>query len=210
MDINKPAEDAADRMQTMCCKLSINRSIIRARGWPLVASELVEGEERTRLPKVLRNADFAEGFLCLLKTSTPRDLNTTPKLDEKAWGHYSRQLDKYDGVNQALDKLFAPDVDVREQDIALRALRRALIPLYHDVLRRADFTATTPVAAPRLSDIFYPELVIFDECAHARELSTIITLAYFNPKAWFFVSEHRQTDSYVDAKFLPYESQLRM
>ena len=45
-----------------------------------------------------------------------------PTLDEKAWEHYSRQTDKYDGVDQALDKLFAPDVDVLEQDIALRAL----------------------------------------------------------------------------------------
>ena len=80
VDINKSADDAADKMQAMCLKLSINRSVIRVRGWPLVASELVEGEERASLPKVLRNADFAEGFLWLLETSTPRDLDKPGQL----------------------------------------------------------------------------------------------------------------------------------
>jgi len=45
--------------------------------------------------------------------------------------------------------------------------------------------------------MFSPDLVFFDECAHARELSTLIPISYFEPDAWFFVGDWRQMSPYV-------------
>jgi len=90
--------------------------------------------------------------------------------------------------------------DDEERHQALARLRNRLIPLYHEVISEADFIVTTPVTASRLLRGFYkPDLLIFDECGHAHELSTLIALAHFEPKAWFFTGDHRQTEPYVES-----------
>jgi hypothetical protein len=86
---------------------------------------------------------------------------------------------KHVKVDQALQNILSAESN-ENLEANMEALRKGLIPLYFDTLRFADFVATTPVTAPRIAKIFKPRLVIFDECAHAREL------AYFEPKAWFF------------------------
>ncbi|KAK3900542.1 hypothetical protein C8A05DRAFT_35825, partial [Staphylotrichum tortipilum] len=48
-----------------------------------------------------------------------------------------------------------------------------------------DFIATTPVSETRLRGACHPHIVIFDECVHSRECSTLISLAHFDPEAWF-------------------------
>lgn len=73
--------------------------------------------------------------------------------------------------------------------------------VYLEVLQAADVIVTTPVTATkylgRLQPPFNPALVIFDEAPHARELSTLIAIANFNPAAWLFTGDHRQTKPWV-------------
>jgi regulator of nonsense transcripts 1 len=218
LDINKPADDAANRMYQMCEDLCIDKAVIRVFGWPL--AEKGDDEEKNDengnddwgdelLPKALKNADFTEGFLRAMQPILPRDLRLAPTLDERAFEVYSDEPDQHSEVNSALDNVLLADQAGRDFQADMRTLRKALIPLYHQVLSQADFVATTPVAAPRLSRIFNPELVIFDECAHARELSTMISLAYFEPKAWFFVGDHKQTEPFVEGAN-PYAKQLKI
>ena len=134
---------------------------------------------------------------------------TAPTLDEKACEEYSAEPEKHMEITEALDKVLGTQSSV-DWEANMELLRKSLVPLYFDTLRYADFIATTPVTAPRIAEVFNPELIIFDECAHARELSTMIGLAYFEPKAWFFVGDHRQTEPYVRARKCQFSLQLQM
>jgi hypothetical protein len=88
---------------------------------------------------------------------------------------------------------------LEDREGAFSHLRRKLIPLYYDVISEADFIVATPVVASKhLAGFYKPDLIIFDECAHAHELSTLIALAHFEPKAWFFTGDHRQNEPYVN------------
>ncbi|EGR49996.1 uncharacterized protein TRIREDRAFT_106049 [Trichoderma reesei QM6a] len=104
-----------------------------------------------------------------------------------------------------------------------RLLRRLVTGLYRDVLAGADFVATTPVAASgSFYHFFHPEIVFVDEAPHARELTTLIPLAYFDPVAWIFTGDVKQTRPFVNdcgsaknaeikgLKFNPYTEQLRL
>jgi regulator of nonsense transcripts 1 len=213
LDINKPADEAADRMYALCEEVRVEKSILRVRSWPLADTTSRDKEEEEEddddFPKALRNADFTEGFFRQMEQMLPRDEKKAPTLDERAWECYSDQPDRFSDVESALSRVRHADDNNRDVHADMRLLRQSLIRLYHEVLDQADFIATTPVAAPRLCDVFKPDLIIFDECAHARELSTMISLAYFDPKAWFFVGDHRQTEPFVEGSFR-YCRQLKM
>ncbi|EFY93140.1 hypothetical protein MAC_00923 [Metarhizium acridum CQMa 102] len=100
-------------------------------------------------------------------------------------------------------------------------LRSHVSRLYRVVLAQTDFIATTPVAAcGRFSKFFKPDIIFMDEASHARELTTLIPLAYFTPKAWIFTGDVKQTQPFVkDAKdrekhsglrFNPFAAQLKL
>ncbi|RFU78586.1 hypothetical protein TARUN_3629 [Trichoderma arundinaceum] len=75
-----------------------------------------------------------------------------------------------------------------------RPLRCLVTSLYRDVLAEADFVATTPVAASgSFATLFRPEIIFMDEAPHARELTTLIPMAYFDPLAWIFTGDVKQT-----------------
>ncbi len=86
--------------------------------------------------------------------------------------------------------------------------------LYRDVLSDTDFIATTPVAASRqFSQLFKPDIIVFDEAPHARELSVMIAIANFNPKAWILTGDHRQTRPFLateDARDNKWRGQLQV
>lgn len=70
--------------------------------------------------------------------------------------------------------------------------------LFSAVLARADFLVTTPVGAAKLAQHFHPRLVIFDEAARARELSTLVAIAHFpSAEAWLFTGTVEMTKPYV-------------
>lgn len=170
-------------------------------------------------------ADFTKNFLTTVGLTQyaklERDARRAPNLDEAAWDHYEKhKLDKYPDLTKLLGRM--------EQDEALdsadwRMLRNMVTKLYRDVLASADFVATTPVAASgSFSKFFRPDIIFMDEAPHARELTTLIPIAYFNPLAWIFTGDVKQTRPFVDSsmserqarengvKFNPYAEQLKL
>lgn len=70
--------------------------------------------------------------------------------------------------------------------------------LFSAVLAQTDFVVTTPVGAAKLAQHFHPRLVIFDEAARARELSTLVAIANFpSAEAWLFTGTVEMTRPYV-------------
>lgn len=79
-----------------------------------------------------------------------------------------------------------------------KRLYEALVDkVYFDCLASAHFLAVTPVTASRFSGLYRPKVVIFDEAAHAHELSVMIAIAEFQPEVWIFTGDPRQTQPYV-------------
>ncbi|UKZ47727.1 hypothetical protein TrVGV298_001953 [Trichoderma virens] len=169
-------------------------------------------------------ADFTKSFLTTVglthHAKLERDGRRAPNLDEAAWDHYEKHKhDSYPGLTKLLDRIEKEEVLDGED---WRLLRRLVTGLYRDVLAGADFVATTPVAASgSFAKLFRPEIVFVDEAPHARELTTLIPLAYFDPVAWIFTGDVKQTRPFVDScgsertaqlkglKFNPYAEQLR-
>lgn len=117
-----------------------------------------------------------------------------PSLDEAAWSMYERFKDtKYahlTTIRRRRDLVRSTDLEDLENS--------ELETLYKDTLLDADMILTTPVSASKFStSMFSPTLVIFDEAPHARELSTLIALAHFNPAAWIFSGDVRQIKPFV-------------
>ncbi|KAK5998801.1 Protein ZGRF1-like protein [Cladobotryum mycophilum] len=132
-------------------------------------------------------------------TKLARNPNKAPTLDEAAWEHFSLHKEK-----------------------SFKTLRGYVSLLYKNVLSQADFIATTPVAAyGSFSKFFHPDIVFVDEAPHARELTTLIPLAFFEPIAWIFTGDVNQTRPFVRTVnketaereklvFNPYAEQLRL
>lgn len=70
--------------------------------------------------------------------------------------------------------------------------------LFSTVLKETDFVITTPVGAAKIAPYFHPRLVIFDEAARARELSTLAAIAFFpSAMAWLFTGTVEMTKPYL-------------
>lgn len=119
---------------------------------------------------------------------------TAPSLDEAAWAMYQRfkntKYARLTTIRRHMSLVKSTDLDYLENS--------ELETLYRDTLLDADMVFTTPVSAAKFSSsMFSPTLVIFDEAPHARELSTLIAVAHFNPAAWIFSGDVRQTKPFV-------------
>ncbi|KAG8158305.1 hypothetical protein KVR01_012066 [Diaporthe batatas] len=117
-----------------------------------------------------------------------------PSLDEAALALYEKHKDttyrRLQGIRRRLQRLGSTDLEELENE--------ELETLYRDTLMDADMVFTTPVSASKFSSsLFSPTLVIFDESPHARELSNLIAVAKFNPAAWIFSGDVRQTKPFV-------------
>lgn len=70
--------------------------------------------------------------------------------------------------------------------------------LFIALLARTDFVVTTPIGAAKISEYFCPRLVIFDDAACARELSTLVAIAHFpSAEAWLFTGTCAMKKPYV-------------
>ncbi|PTB70361.1 hypothetical protein BBK36DRAFT_1109180 [Trichoderma citrinoviride] len=227
VDINKTVSDAADRYHSLCREAGLDVRVIRMHGWPyeMRHSDRLNQQGGQKHEGGDVAADFTKSFLTTAGITRhahlERDDTRAPSLDEAAWDHYERNKhDGYPGLTKLLDQIETEDVLGSED---WRLLRRLVTGLYRDTLAGADFVATTPVAASgSLSHFFQPEIVFVDEAPHARELTTLIPLAYFDPVAWIFTGDVKQTRPFVKdcgsaknaemkgLKFNPYTEQLRL
>ncbi|KAL7920037.1 P-loop containing nucleoside triphosphate hydrolase protein [Trichoderma austrokoningii] len=234
VDINQTVSDAADRYHCLCKEAGLDVRIIRMHGWPY---EMRHSERLNQTGSQGKNSkpvdadadaatDFTKSFLATVglthHVKVERDARRAPSLDEAAWDYYEEHKEKsYPSLAKFLGRIDQGDVLDSED---WRMLRGAVTKLYRDVLRAADFVATTPVAASgSFAKLFRPEIVFMDEAPHARELTTLIPLAYFDPVAWIFTGDVKQTSPFVDSsgtseskalekglKFNPYAEQLRL
>lgn len=201
VDMNSPVDDVANRMVRLYNDLGMKKLIIRMKGWGSevrssgrlnAAEDAASADEMT--------VDFTNQFLRTANfMSLAHGHGTTgsckaPSLDEAAWQRYDEfKATKYEELTSFLEEELWENSEI----LPLR-FRRLVYNLYRDTLAAADFIATTPVAASNhFCGMFKPDLVYFDEAPHARELSNLIAIANFDPIAWIFCGDHRQTVPYV-------------
>lgn len=175
LDINKPLDDTSNKMVKLYKSLGLNKHAVRLYGWHYRG-------------KGTGNLDFSGKFMFMARLNRYRKQTfnpdcLAPTLDELAWDVYDAQkTKKYTGLYSLLARA-VKDGNVAKSD----EFKDSVNQLYRDVLRHVDFIATTPVPASTAFDgYFKPDIVIFDESPHAREASTLVALANFEPVAWIF------------------------
>ncbi|KAJ0123010.1 hypothetical protein J7T55_011472 [Diaporthe amygdali] len=186
LDINKPLDDTSNKMVKLYKSLGLKKYAVRLYGWHY------RGTGTGKL-------DFSSKFMFMARLNRYRKQSINPDclaptLDELAWDVYdAHKTRKYSGLYNLLGKA-TKNASVAKSD----EFKDSVNQLYRDVLRNVDFIATTPVpAATAFDGYFKPDIVIFDESPHAREASTLVAIAKFEPVAWIFSGDHRQTRPFV-------------
>ncbi|CAK7215300.1 hypothetical protein SBRCBS47491_002435 [Sporothrix bragantina] len=204
LDINGPLDDATAKYMQLMRNAGLAKRAIRMRSFGIEMKKSARVgiiDSRPQVGSGEPDVDFSRNFLALYtqhaagdapEPTRTRHHQIIPTLDEAAWTHYDENRDEFQELTNAIALCNGSALENR-------ALRLQIFLLYTAVLRQADFIATTPcVAATVFSRMFIPDLVVFDEAAHARELSTLISIANFCPKAgWIFIGDHRQTQPTV-------------
>ena len=191
LDLNKPVDDVAKRMAEIYGRIPGNdKKVIRMHGWVKESS--------------VNNPLFAPSFIQELKrmssgTDTPPVSGGVLSLDEAAWQLLQQCPEDFPEVTELVDIVKEAWRQNDLSSIDKLKLSRAISPLYSRTLQEADFIATTPVAAAHwyFACHFDADIVFYDEAAHARELSTLIPIAFFDAKAYFFIGDHKQVMPYV-------------
>lgn len=227
VDINKTVDDAANRYFHLCKEVGLKLRIIRMHGFPYEmkhSGKLHQASSKTDGASSA-TVDFTQRFLTTASLASKSNLTPSndkaPTLDEAAWQYFESH--KNAEVFAILQKL----LDEMKTEGALRsddwkALRSRIRTLYTAVLAQADFIATTPVAASgQFAKLFKPKVIFIDEAPHARELTTLIPIAYYDPKVWIFTGDVKQTEPFMKGsskwevaekglKPNPYASQLKL
>ncbi|KAK7402852.1 hypothetical protein QQX98_011382 [Neonectria punicea] len=227
VDLNKTVDDAADRYYALCQAAGLKLRIVRMHGWPYEmrnSETLNTSSSKQRDSDTRGELDFVKKFLTTVNitkhTGVCRNPNKAPTLDEVAWEYYEKHKhDCFKPLKRILTGMEAGEVLTTGD---WKALRSQVSLLYRAVLAQTDFIATTPVAAyGSFSKLFRPDVVFIDEAPHARELTTLIPLAFFDPIAWILTGDVKQTRPFVKGgdrrdmerlglKFNPYAEQLKV
>ncbi|PFH62770.1 hypothetical protein XA68_11993 [Ophiocordyceps unilateralis] len=222
VDINKTVDDAANRYHRLCRDVGLRLRIIRMHSWPYEIRHSAKlnkgaGEKESEL-------DFTKKFLTTASLArhakAERNPTEAPSLDEASWEYYERHKgDCFQGLCKLLTRMDNEEVFSSED---WKALRRLVSLLYRAVLAQTDFVATTPVATfGHFAKLYQPDIVFMDEAPHARELTSLIPIAFYSPLAWIFTGDVNQTRPFVKSddrrsaernglKFNPFAEQLRM
>ena len=217
LDINKPLDDAASKMLRLYKDLGLNKKVIRMLKWPKEIRNGKDGvpknphrpteDEDPSDKSSPTRPDFRWDFMEQWKRSEAASKGHTddefraPTLDEAACQFFlaKREIGEFGEIDDFLNiGGIKPSNWDDNHKLAFKHSRDSIERIYRKVLKEADFIATTPVAAfCHFDGMFNPDLVFFDECAHARELSTLISISFFTPEAWFFTGDYRQMSPYV-------------
>lgn len=175
LDINKPLDDTSNKIVKLYKSLGLKKFAVRLYGWHY------NGTGKGGI-------EFTGKFLFTARLNRYRrqTFNQTclaPTLDELAWDFYdANKTTRYTQLYSLLAKALNNGGEAKSEDF-----KSCVNQLYRDVLDRVDFIATTPVPAANAFDgLFKPDVVIFDESPHAREASTLVAIAQFEPIAWIF------------------------
>lgn len=174
LDINKPLDDTCNKIVRLYKSLNLKRHAVRLHGWHY-------GRNR-------ETPDFSNKFMFMARMNRYRRHNfkegcLAPSLDELAWEFYeTKKTTQFREIHDLMTQ-----TNHGEKDDNPGYLKDLVHQLYQSVLTQVDFIATTPVpAATGFHGLFKPDIVIFDESPHAREASTMVAIAQYNPIAWIF------------------------
>ncbi|KAI8248999.1 hypothetical protein K4K53_000375 [Colletotrichum sp. SAR 10_77] len=113
-----------------------------------------------------------------------------------AVSYYEKHVDRYPDLRNFLD---ISERDGGLEADQLREVRGLIKVVFHDML--ADFDGiicTTPVVAANTTvRRFQAEFVFTDEAGRQSELSSLISVAHYNPRAWFFLGDPEQLKPYL-------------
>lgn len=143
---------------------------------------------------------FKAGSSYAARTARLQKGHEAPTLDQAVRDYYERHKDTTYANLRDITK--SVDLERFDKSVAIHySVEKEIEEVYRNAMREIDVIVCTPTTASKLStdlaDIFNPVLVIFDEAPHARELSTLIPIARFNPTAWLFTGDERQTKPWV-------------
>lgn len=175
--------------------------VVRMYGWPyeLRQSQYIEAGSVSGVKSEESRVDFTSQFVTIARNaelSSKNSQNRAPTLDQAAWKHFRKHRDgQYASLAGVLDKLLEEGTQTPRE---AQSLRRCVYRLYEDVLKEVDFIATTPVSSyGNFPQMFRPDLIFVDEAPHARELTSLIPIAFFSPIVWIFTGDFRQTRPFV-------------
>lgn len=139
-------------------------------------------------------------------------------LDEAACDHLSRNRIKsaFRACVAEVERGWLPSQhhDLVEMDprTAKAMYQGSLEALYAATLAECPFVAATPVTAALefFSQHFNPDVIMFDEAGHARELATLVPAAYFNARLRVFVGDHRQSQPWMYTPGHEHSDQIRV
>lgn len=208
IDVNKPVDDVADRMFRLSRATGLDTKVVRMYGWPyeLKKSQFIDAGSMKGLDAALNGEstgesllDFTSQFMAIAhkrEPSQPPSSKKAPTLDQTAWEHFRRNRDgQYADLAKVLNKLLEEGTHTQRE---AQSLRGCVYRLYKNVLNEVDFIATTPVSSHgSFSEMFRPDIVFLDEAPHARELTSLIPIAFFSPIVWIFTGDFRQTRPFV-------------
>lgn len=207
IDVNKPVDDVADRMFCLCRTAGLDRKIFRMYGWPyeLKHSRYIDAASLKGLDAAFNTAsaepdpDFTVQFLGAARKgqySHNKSTSKAPTLDQAAWEHFCKHRDgEYTSLAKVLNKILEED---NQTQWGAQSLRGCVYRLYEDVLKEVDFIATAPVSAyGSFPQMFHPNIVFLDEAPHARELTSLIPIAFLSPIIRIFAGDFRQTRPFV-------------
>ncbi|KAL1869644.1 hypothetical protein Daus18300_005499 [Diaporthe australafricana] len=134
------------------------------------------------------------------RTAGKQNEQEAPTLDQFVRADYERHKDTTYATLR--DIIRGVDLEKFDRSVGIPfSVEMEIEKVYRNALRQIDFIAMTPVTASKFSSdlaaIFNPVLVIVNEAPHARELSTLTPIARFNPAAWLFTGDDRQTKPWV-------------
>ncbi|GJC98545.1 nonsense-mediated mRNA decay protein 1 [Colletotrichum higginsianum] len=130
------------------------------------------------------------------KSRSKRIRSTNVSADTAAMAYYQTHIEKYRDLQ---DILIISEQDGSLSDDQLREVRILVKELFHDML--SDFKGiictTSVVSANVTVRRFKAELVFTDEAARQSELGSLISIAHYQPHAWFFLGDTAQLKPYV-------------
>ncbi|KAL8387151.1 hypothetical protein RB595_010120 [Gaeumannomyces hyphopodioides] len=226
LDINSPVDDATNKCVKISEDLGDDKKIVRMFGWGREYCQGLKSRKETHKAGAEAGAAveadddnvhqhaMADNFLLQAQmAANDAGLSQTktsccaPTLDQVAFQRFAGNKAEYPELEELLQGYLSnPCFD------KMRELRDETYTLYRDSLDEVDFVASTPVAAVNLAGGKYmPDIVLFDEAPHARELANLIAIAHFQPMAWIFTGDFRQTGCFLGSMNKnPWETQMKM
>ncbi|KAK2075366.1 hypothetical protein P8C59_009497 [Phyllachora maydis] len=210
LDINKPLDDICTKYLKTYRAIGLRKRFVR------LQPSSAQNDDSRNAYRFQITAKLKGKFSSIQRPDVP------PTLDEAAWDLYQKhRANRYKELCACLAKLSGQSsgdqrgkTNQDKEKILQRTFKDAVKKLYQDLLENEiDFIFATPVCASYgLKDgHFRPDIVFFDESPHAKECSTLISVAKFEPKAWFFTGDYRQTRPFLvsdKAVDNPYAAQL--